>query len=285
MIGPDFFILSHFSLELMRTFRACIITLTLFAASLLMLCLPLRAHAQPSTPTPNEINWTYGDNTGNDTGPDAWANLSPDFATCASGKSQSPINLTATTDADLVNPDFHYERAPLNLLNNGHTVQVPYAPGSYLTLDGQRYNLLQFHFHSPSEHAVDGKPWDAELHMVHQSDDGELAVVAVLLQADDTEKNTHYQTLSANLPKKSGDKIRTGEMINAQSLLPTQTTTYRYSGSLTTPPCSESVTWLVMTEPVSLTSQQLASYKKLLNNNNRPLQLLNKRSVKIDISP
>lgn len=218
------------------------------------------------------------------TGPDHWAELDPTFATCKTGQGQSPINLTATESADLIDPEFHYRSAPLNLLNNGHTIQMPYAPGSYVTLDGQRYNLLQLHFHSPSEHAIDNQLSDAELHLVHQNDSGEIAVVAVLLQTDEVNDSAEdFELLSENLPAIAGDKIRTGKTINAQNLLPSQTTTYRYSGSLTTPPCSESVTWLVMSEPVSLPSVQMTRYKKLLNHNNRPLQLQQRRSVKMDL--
>lgn len=175
---------------------------------------------------------------------------------------------------------------PLNLLNNGHTVQVPYAPGSYVNIDGKQYNLLQFHFHSPSEHAVEGVAQSAELHLVHQSEAGELAVVAVLLQGDaqQTGDVAGYRELSQALPAKAGDKVRTEKMINAQSLLPEKTTTYRYSGSLTTPPCTESVIWLVMTEPVRLPMQQILQYEQLLNHNNRPLQQLNSRRVQMDMS-
>lgn len=236
--------------------------------------------SSPAIATP-ETPWTYQSTTG----PDHWAELDPTFKACASGKGQSPINLTAAEFADLTNPDFHYEPVPLNILNNGHTVKVPYAPGSYIILEGDRYNLLQFHFHSPSEHAVEGKPWDAELHLVHQSDEGDLAVVAVLLQTDDVNGTVEYASLSQSLPTKAGDRIRTQQTINAQNLLPNKTTTYRYSGSLTTPPCSESVTWLVMTEPVSLSAAEIDGYKKLLNHNNRPLQQLNSRAIQMDMSP
>ena len=227
--------------------------------------------------------WTYQAHTG----PDHWADLDDTFTLCSSGKSQSPTNLTAAVPADLINPDFHYRPVPLNLLNNGHTVQIPYAPGSYVILEGDRYHLRQLHFHSPSEHTIDSQPWDAELHLVHQNDSGDLAVVAVLLQADST-KNTSsdaYRLISHYLPAHSGDKIRTQTLINAQDLLPNLTTTYRYTGSLTTPPCSESVIWLVMSAPVSLSAEDIARYKTLLNHNNRPLQALNDRIVQIDVSP
>ncbi len=226
------------------------------------------------------INWSYQDTTG----PDHWAELDPAFATCQNGQGQSPINLTATELANLITLEFNYNSVPLNLLNDGHTVQVPYAPGSYITLDNQRYDLLQFHFHSPSEHAIENKIWDAELHLVHQNDSGDLAVIAVLLQAADADGTTDdFDKISESLPASKGDKIRTGKTINAQNLLPRSTNTYRYSGSLTTPPCSESVTWLVMSEPVSLPAAQMAQYKKLLNHNNRPLQLWGKRTVQADL--
>ena len=237
------------------------------------------AIAQPISQPP-EIHWTYD----RESGPDHWAELDASFGTCANGKAQSPINLTGATSADLLNPEFHYQSVPLNLLNNGHTVQVPYAPGSYFVLEGDRYDLRQFHFHSPSEHAIDGQPQIAELHLVHQNEAGKLAVIAVMLKADDNSIRSDYQTLSNHLPNHAGDKIRTATTINAQSLLPTKTTTYRYSGSLTTPPCTESVTWLVMSEPVSLTTQELSKYEQLLNHNNRPLQGLNQRPIQIDTS-
>lgn len=235
--------------------------------------------------TASEIPWTYQAATG----PEHWAELDEAFALCRSGKHQSPTNLTAGATADLANPDFHYEPVPLNLLNNGHTVKVPYAPGSYVVIDGERYNLLQFHFHSPSEHTIDNQPWDAELHLVHQSEAGKLAVVAILLQQSEPSQSlissSAYNNINNNLPTNAGDKIRTGTTINAQDLLPTKTTSYRYTGSLTTPPCSESVTWLVLNEPVTLNQQHITRYAQLLAHNNRPLQPLNERTVQIDVSP
>ncbi len=264
----------------MRIFKA-----SLFALLIGLFCLfspgPSLADISPPTTESPEIHWTYQA----DTGPDFWGNLDAGFAACSVGQAQSPIDLTGAEDADLLNPEFHYQPVPLNLLNNGHTVQVPYAPGSYVLLDGSRYDLLQFHFHSPSEHAIGGTAEGAELHLVHQNEVGELAVVAVLLHADDEKDAIAYQPISQNLPLKAGDKVRTDKTINAESLLPSHTTTYRYSGSLTTPPCSESVTWLVMSEPVSLSSRQLSQYEQLLNHNNRPLQKLNQRFVRADISP
>ena len=259
----------------MRTIKASIAIVAIFGLIWAIASLP-------AISVPAERHWTYQ----NLTGPTHWSELDPSFATCTSGQAQSPIDLTAANSVELVNPEFHYEPVPLNLLNNGHTVQIPYAPGSYVTIDNKQYNLLQFHFHSPSEHAVEGKSQSAELHLVHQSEAGELAVVAVLLKSRDRsgKPSAGYQKLSQALPTQAGDKTRTEETINAQTLLPPTTTTYRYSGSLTTPPCTESVTWLVMTEPVELSATQIAQYEQILNHNNRPLQPLNRRSVQMDLS-
>ena len=261
----------------MRIIRACIV-----AVVVLSCWLAWNTSSKVALAAPAEIYWTYQDLTG----PAHWADLDPSFATCTSGQAQSPIDLTAAESVDLINPDFHYKSVPLNLLNNGHTIQVPYAPGSYVMIDGERYNLLQFHFHSPSEHAIESKVQPAELHLVHQNDAGELAVVAVLLQNDESigEPSLGYKELGQVLPAKAGDKVRTEKTINAQDLLPETTTTYRYSGSLTTPPCTESVSWLVMAEPVSLPAAQILQYEQLLNHNNRPIQSLNRRRVQMDLS-
>jgi carbonic anhydrase len=268
---------------LMQILKA-LIAITVICISLLIgevaIANPSQGITQPLPIDQSAIHWSYQDTTG----PDHWAELDPAFATCQNGQGQSPINLTATEIADLITLDFNYSSVPLDLLNDGHTIQVPYAPGSYITLNDQRYDLLQFHFHSPSEHAIDHRFWDAELHLVHQKDSGELAVVAVLLQTDKASSHAEaFDKLSDNLPTNAGDKIRTGLTLNAQDLLPSKTTTYRYNGSLTTPPCSESVTWLVMSEPVSLPAEQMDRYKKLLNHNNRPLQLQKSRSVNMDV--
>ncbi len=265
----------------MKTIRIVIPTLFRLLISFLFFISGLSSFsssAQAAIDLP-EIHWTYTDHSG----PNYWAELDSSFAACAAGQAQSPINLTAIPGTDLPDPAFHYESVPLNLLNNGHTIQIPYAPGSYLTLDNKVYNLLQLHFHSPSEHTIEHKPGFAELHLVHQSDDGGFVVIAVLLQPSATESNTTYP-LATDLPTKAGDKTRTNKTINAQTLLPDRTTTYRYSGSLTTPPCTESVHWLIMAEPVALPTEQLFYYRTLLNSNNRPLQSLNKRTIQIDFS-
>ncbi|MEM8505086.1 MAG: carbonic anhydrase family protein [Cyanobacteria bacterium P01_D01_bin.1] len=265
-----------FLTTLFRSLRLCFLPSLLFILWLVPL-LPVQAATQ--SVNPSEIHWTYQSSDG----PNHWAELDSSFTTCATGQAQSPINFTKAKGENLPNLSFHYDFVPLNLLNNGHTIQLPYAPGSYMTLDDKIYNLLQLHFHSPSEHTIDSKQSAAELHLVHQSDDGELSIVAVLLQPSTNPTNVTYP-LATDLPQKAGDKVRTNKTINALTLLPEETTTYRYIGSLTTPPCTESVKWLVMTEPVTISTRELSYYKKLLNNNNRPLQRLNGRAIQLDIS-
>jgi carbonic anhydrase len=228
-------------------------------------------------------------------GPSHWADLDPSYGLCATGQAQSPIDLAMDETGDdfadasladlLPKLTFHYEPAPLNIMHTGYGIQVPYAPGSYLSLGEQRYDLRQFHFHSPSEHAINGQLWAGELHLVHQNESGQLAVVAVLLQSGSSRNQASamqasFAKLSRYLPG-VGEKVRTGEWMNARSLLPANTSTYRYQGSLTTPPCSESVTWLVLSEPVNLSAEQIAQYQSLLNHNNRPLQPRHQRPVQL----
>ena len=224
------------------------------------------------------VHWGY---TG-EIGPGQWGTLSPDFALCASGRQQSPIDIHEAKPQDLANIVFHYGPSKVNILNNGHTVQVNYDSGSYIKLDSVRYDLLQFHFHAPSEHAVNGQLADAEIHFVHKNVDGQLAVVGVLLEQG--ANNDAYQSVIANLPTEESAAQTINVAVAAAQMLPTNQATYRYSGSLTTPPCSEGVHWLVMAEPVQLSNTQLAAYTAIFMGNNRPLQALNGRQLTQDSS-
>lgn len=178
---------------------------------------------------------------------------------------------------------FYYQPSEVNILNNGHTAQVNYDAGSYIELDSVRYDVAQFHYHAPSEHEVNGKLFAAELHIVHKSADGKLAVVGLLLQEGSS--NSALDPFINNLPAEKSDAKDAGVKINAMDFLPSIQTTYRYSGSLTTPPCTEGVSWLVMTTPVELSSDQLSKLESLFEANNRPVQPLNDRSLSEDITP
>ncbi len=218
-----------------------------------------------------------------DYGPEYWSELDPSFTTCGTGKSQSPIDLTGATAQDVTNIEFNYQPSRIHIVNNGHSVQVNYDPGSYIEVDGQRYNLLQFHFHAPSEHEVDGKSFPMEMHLVHKNDAGQLAVIGVFL--DNGAENAAFKPIWENLPAEEGSKKDIEARINAIDLLPVVQTTYRYSGSLTTPPCTEGVSWFVMTSPLELSGGQIAAFEQIYYGNNRPVQQLNSRTIVVDSTP
>lgn len=222
-------------------------------------------------------HWAYeGDN-----GPQHWGHVSPEFAVCNEGKSQSPIDISAPQKENIADIAFSYKPSALNILNNGHTVQVNYDGGSSINVNGVDYNLLQFHFHTPSEHTVGGKSFGMELHLVHKNDKGELAVVGVLLE--DGKENPAYSAILKNLPKKADEKKSVKASVNADDLLPKTLTHYTYSGSLTTPPCTENVTWLVLKAPVQMSKKQIKALEKIMKHNNRPVQAVHNRQVKEDM--
>ncbi|HCB01254.1 MAG TPA: hypothetical protein DEP19_02630 [Anaerolineae bacterium] len=231
-------------------------------------------------PQSQSPHWTYE----GEEGPQHWGELDDSYAVCGTGTHQSPIDISAPSEQDLANIVFHYESSQVNIFNNGHTVQVNYDAGSYIELDSVRYDVLQFHYHAPSEHTVDGKEFPAELHIVHKNAEGKLAVVGILLE--EGSQNEAYQPFIENLPKQKSDAQDAGVSINANDLLPSIQTTFRYSGSLTTPPCSEGVSWLLMTTPVEVSSEQLSTLESIFEEgNNRPVQPLNNRSLEEDSTP
>ena len=232
-----------------------------------------------ATAAPTAVHWTYE----GEEGPEHWGEISADYEACASGKAQSPIDIAGAKAEDLANIAFDYKTSKLNILNNGHTVQVNYDPGSSIELDGTRYDLAQFHFHAPSEHSIAGKAADAELHLVHKSADGKLAVVGVLIEKG--AENPAFATVWQNLPAEAGEPQTLAGEVDAAAMLPAEQMTYRYDGSLTTPPCSEGVEWNVMTTPIQMSEAQLAAFTALFEGNNRPVQPLGDRALVEDSSP
>jgi carbonic anhydrase len=220
----------------------------------------------------DEVHWSYE----GATGPENWGKLSPEFAVCGSGRSQSPVDIPPSAPLNPADLTFAYRPSALNILNNGHTVRVNYDPGSLLTLAGTTYELVQYHFHTQSEHTVGGKLADMELHLVHRGQAGNLAVVGVLMTRGD--ENPAYASTFANLPPTEGQpRPVPGATVNAADLLPRERTYYRYDGSLTTPPCSEGVRWLVMNNPVQVSDAQVGAFRRLFARDNRPVQPLNSR--------
>lgn len=218
-------------------------------------------------------HWSYA----GDTGPEHWGELTPDFKTCQLGLEQTPIDLSNEIKADPGALVFDYHPLPLTIANNGHTIQVNAAPGSSCTVGKTKYDLLQFHFHHPSEHLLNGKPLDLECHFVHKSASGNLAVVGIFFTVG--AHNGALQPIFDQMPKDAGAEVKAKGTVDPQALFPASRNYFRYMGSLTTPPCSEGITWTVFKEAVQLSPDQLKQFASLFPNNARPVQPKNRRSV------
>ncbi|MDQ7072609.1 MAG: carbonic anhydrase family protein [Gammaproteobacteria bacterium] len=189
----------------------------------------------------------------------------------------------------------------MRLSINGHTIQINYEQGSRIKLDNQVFNLLQVHFHAPSENHINGHSYPLEAHFVHANEDGKLAVVAVMYDVGEPKKELKVETdgfrdkvvvavtspqdamlenVWTVMPIKAGDKHTFNERINVKNLLPKQREYYRFNGSLTTPPCTEGVRWLVMKDIVTVSESTIATFLDVLTEpNNRPLQPVNARPI------
>ena len=210
-----------------------------------------------------EVHWSYE----GDTGPDQWADLSPCFAACA-GRSQSPIDLTGAAASVLDRLEPGYQTATGTAENTGHSIQVDLQGGT-LAIGGDRYDLLQFHFHTPSEHVIDGRAAEAEIHLVHADADGQIAVLGVFVERGPA--NDFMTTLAPFLPGQ--DRADTPVALRLTDLLPDTLAYFTYDGSLTTPPCSESLPWIVLKTPVTFSQEQLALLKSYFPGGNaRPVQ-------------
>lgn len=236
----------------------------------LIVALPLVLHAQDQ----HAEHWSYN----GDQGPSHWAGLNPEFALCGSGHHQSPINITDPKKTDLPRLQFDYKPSPLHIVDNGHTVMINYAPGSFLQVGNKRFMLKQFHFHRPSEERIDGKDYEMSVHLVHADEHGNLAVVAVLLRRG--KENSLIQELWSDVPQQKEHEAQLDKIqVNAKALLPAQLGYYTFPGSLTTPPCTENVTWLVLETPVTVSSREIQRFEKLYRNNARPTEPLGDRVV------
>lgn len=218
-------------------------------------------------------HWSYREHGG----AAKWGDLDRSFATCKLGKLQSPIDIRDAKPADLPAIKFDYKPSPLKIVDNGHTIQVNYTPGSSIDIGGARYELVQFHFHKPSEEKIDGQAHPMVVHLVHKGADGKLAVVAVLL--DKGNMNPMIDLIWKNFPKEKEKEAMTGATVNASELLPANKGYFTFEGSLTTPPCSEAVRWFVMKNPVTITESEIAAFGKRYPMNARPTQPLNGRTI------
>lgn len=223
----------------------------------------------------HEVHWDYkgeGD-------PARWGDLKPEYAACKTGQAQSPIDIPAETAAVKAgNITLNYSNVPLKVVNNGHTIQVNNSAANTADINGQAYELVQFHFHGPSEHTVGGKGSDLELHLVHKNAEGKLAVIGLML--DKGTENPLVSQIWSNLPTDiNQEKEVAGSALDLKAALPADLAYYHYQGSLTTPPCSEGVMWYVLQNRGSVSEAQIAQFTGIFHGDARPVQPLNGREV------
>jgi carbonic anhydrase len=234
------------------------------AAALLALTLSLGAHAE------EHAHWSYSEHAG--TGPSRWGTLDPDNRLCKTGLQQSPIALHSRHAVRLADRDvaLHFGAAKGELVNNGHTIQfnVADSPANTVAYKDDSYALAQFHFHTPSEHRLDGKPFPMEMHLVNKDASGKLTVVGVFIKQG--AKNEALARLWDQLP--APDAAPKAGEVDLAALLPASHKAMLYAGSLTTPPCSEEVNWIVMEQPIEMSRQQIQAFQKLFRDNHRPIQ-------------
>jgi len=220
------------------------------------------------------VHWGYA----GEGAPANWAKLRPDYATCGNGKRQSPIDIRDGIRVDLEPIKFDYKPTLFRIIDNGHTVQTNVGAGSTISVMGRQFELMQLHFHRPAEERVNGKTYDMVVHLVHKDLDNQLAVIAVLLE--NGSENPVIQTLWNNLPLEVGQDVAPSVAINLNGLLPENRHYWTYMGSLTTPPCTEDVLWMVLKQPVQVSAEQIAIFSRLYRNNARPIQPTSGRLIK-----
>ncbi|UCC85438.1 MAG: carbonic anhydrase family protein [Gemmatimonadota bacterium] len=237
------------------------------------------------------VHWGYEA----EDGPETWGSMNSEWALCADGLEQSPIDLSNASLTELPGVGIHLpsgqevevlnQAGVIDALDNGHTIQINSKTGETLTVGDKTYALVQFHFHAPSEHTVNGGHFPMEMHFVHQAEDGALAVIGVLIEegAENESIQPLWEQLAAatgaqaaiRIPPEFADHIFTGD----------PTGVFHYRGSLTTPPCSEGVDWFVRRTPTQLSQDQIAAFTAVYDHNNRPVQALNSRTLYLDESP
>ena len=218
--------------------------------------------------------WSYE----GETGPANWGKINPAWAKCGTGNRQSPIDLRDGMKVDLEQITFDYHPSSFNVTDNGHTVQVMVGSGNFLTVGNRTYELIQFHFHRPSEERINGKGYEMVVHLVHKDGEGRIAMLALLLERG--KPQPVIQNVWNNLPLEKLETLAPSVVLDPMELLPARRDYFTFMGSLTTPPCSEGVLWLVMKEPVQASPAQLALFSRLYPLNARPIQPGSGRIVK-----
>ena len=237
-----------------------------------------KSKVDPKIPAlPPASQWAYA----GDAAPQHWAELAPENRICGTGTRQSPIDIRETIKVDLEKIQFDYRLGSFAVLDNGHTVQVTPAQGNSLTVMGRRFELTEFHFHRPSEERVNGRSYDMVMHLVHKDADGNQAIVAMLIErGPDNKPQPAVQLVWNNLPLERSQAVTASVPLDPIQLLPADRAYFTFMGSMTTPPCSENVLWMVMRNPVQLTASQIAIFTRLYPMNARPLQSNSGRLIK-----
>lgn len=233
----------------------------------------MAAAPSPAAPHP-EPHWAYE---GPD-GPDTWAQLAPEFAACGSGHRQSPIDIREGIRLELEPISVDYRESAFRVIDTGHTIQANVSAGNFIRVMGRRYSLVQFHFHHPAEELIEGHQAEMVVHLVHKDSEGRLAVIAVQLERG--ERQPEIQAVFNNLPLEKNEELPAAVRIDPAHLLPEDRRYYTYMGSLTTPPCTEGVLWIVMKQPLTVSPEQLALFSRLYPFNARPVQALAGRMIK-----
>jgi carbonic anhydrase len=210
-------------------------------------------------------------------GPAKWGDVDAASKVCTVGLQQSPIDIISPIKSQLPPLKINWVKGADTIVNNGHTIQLNFAEGATLMVGTNTYKLLQVHFHRPSEHMIAGKSYPMEAHFVHRAASGALAVVGVLMSTG--KANAAFAKVVAAMPVKQGPPVKADAGFDPNAMLPKKLGYYRYPGSLTTPPCAETVEWLLLTTPITVAESDVAAFAKLYPLNARPVQRDNRRYV------
>jgi carbonic anhydrase len=227
-------------------------------------------HDAPAA-APGRCEWSYE----GPTGPRHWGELCPEYCVCKNGEAQSPIDLCRPEMLTLPTLEFSYRESPLEVVDTGHGIRVNVDEGNRLIIGSERYSLVQYHFHAPSEHRLEGDLFDMEIHFVHENEVGEGAVAGVFVKARSGRRNPAIQEIWDRVPP----SVRPPAALNPAHLLPIDRRYFRYAGSLTTPPCSEGFRWHVLRAPIEISEEQLAEFHGWYAMNARPIQPLHGRRL------
>ncbi|MFQ1016383.1 carbonic anhydrase [Gilliamella sp. Occ3-1] len=219
-------------------------------------------------------HWDYE----GETKPENWGKLSPEFSTCENGKNQSPINIESALKTHHNNLNLMFKIGKQDIINNGHTIQINVNEGNTLEIDNEIFILQQFHFHTPSENTIKGKHFPMEAHFVYKNKNGDLTVVGLMFK-----KGKHNPELAKawqQIPVEAGNTEKLNQSVDIKALLPNRLDFYRFSGSLTTPPCTEGVRWIILEQETSMSTEQIEKFHSIMHHdNNRPIQPLNGRII------